>query len=277
MPAPQTQGQGVENSLNAANAVHWNGGHAVGTRFFDALSILLPQGEKFVIHAAQDAAALLKTPGAQVQGLIADEQAHQRAHRLDQRRLQQQQGPAAALVQHIDVVIAPLHHQPLAVRLAWACAFEHLTVLLARRVLRGPNGLTASAAPQARLWRWHCAEEIAHGHVLLALAAQSRIPYGQRVACYLAASMVLATDVARFMGAFLRDDCKTRRVHRVRLVRELCEAAWFGLTNGPALLWGWMRYFAPLRMQLRDRSVPPSPQRPALRLSMRRSKVSARH
>jgi uncharacterized protein len=268
------QGIGLKHSLTAADAVYWNGGHAVGTRFFDALSILLPQGEQFVIRAAQDAAVLLKTPGAEVQGLIDDEHAHQRAHCLDQRRLQRQRGPATGLIQHVEAVMAPLHHQPLAVRLASACAFEYLTVLLARRVLQGRGWLTPSAVPQARLWRWHCAEEIAHGHVLLALAAQHRIRYGQRVACYLAASMVLAADVVMLMRALLRDDCQARGVRRFRLVRELCGAARLVFTNGPVLLWGWLRYWGPLAQRGPDHGgLPPSPVQPCLRLGTRRHKA----
>jgi uncharacterized protein len=270
-------GLGLKNSLTAADAVHWNGGHAVGTRFFDALSILLPRGEQFVIQAARDAAAPLKATSADVQGLIDDEQAHQRAHRLDQRRLQRQQGPAAGLIQHVDAVMAPLHRQPLARRLALACAFETLTVLLSRRFLHGRGWLTLSAGPQARLWRWHCAEEIAHGHVLLALAGQHRIPYGQRVACYLAASTYLATDVVMLMHALLRDDCKARGVRRFRLVRELCGAAGLVLANGPALLWGWLRYFGPLPRLVPGRCSSPSRMLPSLRFGIHRRKASARN
>jgi uncharacterized protein len=264
----------LKNSLTAADAVYWNGGHAVCTRFFDALSILLPQGEQFVIHAAQDAAALLKTPSAEVQGLIDDEQAHQRAHRLDQRRLQRQQGPATGLIEHVGAVMAPLQSQPLALRLALACAFEYLTVLLSRRVLQGRGWLTASDIPQARLWRWHGAEEIAHGHVLLALAAQHRIRYGPRIACYLAASMYLAADVVMLMRALLRDDRQARGVRRFRLVCELCGAARLVLADGPVLLWGWLRYLGPLPQRDRDHGLPPSPVQPGLRLGIHRRKAS---
>jgi uncharacterized protein len=270
----QTAGSGLKYSSTAADAVHWNGGHAVGTRFFDALSILLPHGEQFVIQAARDTAAQSTSISADVQGLIDDEQAHQRAHRLDQRRLQRQQGPAADLAQLVDAVMAPLHRQPLALRLALACAFETLTVLLSRRVLHGRGWLTTSGVPQARLWRWHCAEEIAHGHVLLSLAGQHPIAYGQRIAAYLAASMALATDVVMLMHALLRDDCKARGVRRIRLVRELCGAAWLVFTNGPALLWGWLRYFGPLPRLERDHALRPSPVQPDLRLGTHRRKAS---
>jgi uncharacterized protein len=228
--------------------VHWNGGDAVRTRFFDALSILLPEGEQFVMLAARDAAALLGAQATGVQSLIDDERAHQRAHRQDQRRLQQQHGPALRLLRHVEGTMAPMHEQPVASRLALAAAFEYLTVLLARRVLhRRDRWIAASPSAQARLWRWHCAEEIAHGDVLLVLARQYKLAYAQRIGYYLLASVYLAADTVGSMGALLRDDCQARGVHRRRLVRELCSGAGVLLIESPALLRGWLRYFGPLR------------------------------
>jgi uncharacterized protein len=234
--------------VGAIRGVHWNGGDAVRTRFFDALSILLPEGEQFVIRAAHDAAALRGTPADEVQALINDEHAHQRAHRQDQRRLLQQHGPASRLLHSVEATMAPLNDLPVASRLALAAAFEYLTVLLARRVLHGRSRWLAEApSPQARLWRWHCAEEIAHGDVLLRLARQHRLAYGQRIGCYLLASAYLTADTAGLMRALLRDDRANRGVHRFRLLREFGSAARVVLIDGPAMLCGWLRYFGPLR------------------------------
>jgi uncharacterized protein len=228
--------------------IHWNGGDAVRTRFFDALSILLPEGEQFVMRAAQDAAALLGTRATPIQGLVDDERAHQRAHRQDQRRLLLQHGPAARLLRRVETTMSPLHDEPVASRLALAAAFEYLTVLLARRVLhRRDRWLAGSAAPQARLWRWHCTEEIAHGDVLLVLAGQHRLAYLRRIGWYLLASAYLTADALGIMVAFLRDDRMACGVGRRRLARELCSAARVVLAESPALLCGWARYFGPLR------------------------------
>jgi predicted metal-dependent hydrolase len=228
--------------------VHWNGGRVLGSRFFDALSMLLPQGEQFVIRATQDAAAMLGAPTAEVRGLIDDERSHQRAHRQDQRRLLLQHGPASGLLQRVETTMAMLSGEPVSSRLALAAAFEYLTVLLARRVLH-PRGrwLAASSSPQARLWRWHCAEEIAHGDVLLLLARQHRLAYGRRIGCYLLASTYLLADAMTFMQAFVRNDRATRGVSRAQLLREFGSAARISLMEAPALLCGWLRYFLPLR------------------------------
>jgi uncharacterized protein len=232
----------------SASAVYWNGGDAVRTRFFDALSILLSQGEAFVVRAAEDAATPAVKHSIGVQGLIDDELAHQRAHRQDQRRLLLQRGPAADLLRRAQAVLVPLHGQPLASRIALAAAFEYLTVLLARRVLHGRRTwLTPSAVPAARLWRWHCEQEIAHGHVMLALALQHRIGWGRRIACYLLAGAYLVSDVSSFMWVFLNHDRQVRGVSGWRLVRELCGAVGVVLAAGPALLRGGLAYLGPLR------------------------------
>jgi uncharacterized protein len=238
-----------ETNSAVLNAAYWNGGDAIRTRFFDALSVLLPEGELFVIDTVQQCGvAVGGTLDAESRQIIDDEHAHRRAHGLDLKRLQSQLGPAGALTVRAQAAVAPLHNETLETRLALAAAFEHLTVLLAQRVLRNGDWIAPSAAAQqARLWRWHCAEELAHAHVLPALLRSHGIGWWRRIAVYGAASLWLAGDVIAFMHAFLREDRRVRRLSRRRLVSDACAAAPILLRDGPALVWGWIRYFGPLQ------------------------------
>ncbi|MFL6697538.1 MAG: metal-dependent hydrolase, partial [Vitreoscilla sp.] len=113
----------------AAAPAPWNG-TIPRTRFFDALSLLLPAGESFVIEA-------LETCGTEAVGcdpaaesvlacFVREERAHQRAHRLYNRALIAATPAAAAPAQRADEAVAQLQGLPLIHRVALAAAFEQL-------------------------------------------------------------------------------------------------------------------------------------------------------
>lgn len=195
----------------------WNG-DLLRTRFFDALSLLLPSGEAFVIRAVSDWLADAPPGGgvdsalrSQAVQFVADEVAHQRAHRLYNERLAQQGLPVRALEARIEAAVARLAPLDLSTRLAMAAAFEQITAWLSAQVLKGSPWLSSRAnGREAKLWRWHCAEEVAHAHVAQALAAASGIGRARRAGCLLLAAIYLGTDVARTLAGLLKHDLISR-------------------------------------------------------------------
>lgn len=230
----------------------WNGDH-LRTRFFDALSLMLPSGEAFVIQAVADwlederhgrrAGDTLRT---QAQQFVREEQSHQRAHRLYNERLAQQGLPARELEARIEAAVAELAPLGLHTRLALAAAFEHLTALLSVEVLKGRAWLSPGAdGREARLWRWHCEEEIGHRHVVRDLAAASRVGFARRAGCLLLASLYLGLDVARLLTRLLRHDVQAGALRRFALAGQACR---FAAATAPGLLrlgLGWLGYLRP--------------------------------
>lgn len=231
----------------------WNGDH-LRTRFFDALSLLLPSGEAFVIRAVEDwlqderhgpqAGETLRT---QARHFVHEERSHQRAHRLYNDRLAQQGLPARELEARIEAAVAELAPLGLHTRLALAAAFEHLTALLSAEVLKGQPWLRSdNESREARLWRWHCEEEIGHRHVVRDLAAASRLSFTRRAACLLLASVYLGLDVARLLVRLLLHDLNRGALRRRALAGQACR---FAAAAAPGLLrlgWGWLGYLRPV-------------------------------
>ena len=133
-------------------------------------------------------------------------------------------------------------------RLALAAALEYLTALVSRQALRGEGWLVGGASRQARLWRWHCAEELAHHGVALRLLREAgRVGYARRMGLYVLASLILLGDVARHTRDFARTDRARGWLGRGGGVLSL---AGFALRQGPGLgrmAVGWLAYALPLR------------------------------
>jgi predicted metal-dependent hydrolase len=203
------------------------------TRLFDALSILLPSGETFVVESVEQAALSLDQDSPQCATLrkealrfVREEVSHQRAHRLYNDRLQLDGAPARELEQRIAAATRQLDTLDLHTRLAFATAFEQLTALISHEILRGPAWLTGKACRQADMWRWHCAEEIGHRHVTPWLLRAHRVATWRRMACFVAATGLLFIDVAGLVAALCAHDVRRRAVSRTTLLRQACRFAW---------------------------------------------------
>jgi predicted metal-dependent hydrolase len=240
----------VGRSVDGAGcAAPWNG-DAFRTRLFDALSLLLPCGEAFVIGAVSDwlAAAPQAEAGlrAQAERFVREEQSHQRAHRLYNDRLARSGAPAQALEQRIESAVRELSHLDLGTRLAMSAAFEHLTALLSTEVLRGAVWLTATPCRESQLWRWHCAEEIAHCHVTAHLLRAGKVGYLRRAGSLALATCFLGIDLTRLVFALCAHDVRCGAVSRGRL---LLQAAGLALRACPGVLRmaaGGLRYLMPM-------------------------------
>jgi predicted metal-dependent hydrolase len=232
----------------------WNGDH-LRTRLLDAISLLLPAGEEFVIGAVDDwLRCEARSTGAdpalrdEAQRFIDEERAHQRAHRLYNQRLAQQGLPAAELEQRIRAAVADLGSLGLPTRLALAAAFEHLTALLSQEMLAGGPWLCAAAdSRSARLWRWHCAEEIGHRHVVADLVAASRVGYMRRAGCLLLATAWLGLDVARLLASLLRQDLRSGALRRGALAAQAGRFSVAALPGVLRMAVGWWRSLVPVR------------------------------
>jgi len=180
----------------------WNG-TVPRTRIFDALSLLLPAGESFVIDALQawgaESASLDERARLELDRFVREERAHQRAHRLYNQALVARASVALAVAQRAEGAVAQLQGWPLVQRVALAAAFEQLTALLSHEVLAHGHllGDGGTASSEVRLWRWHAAEELAHCHVATQAAQACGVGHLRRVVALGMASAYLAIDVLR--------------------------------------------------------------------------------
>lgn len=223
----------------------------IRTYLFDAFSVLLPAGEQFVISVVESSALQLPptSPLAdQSRDFVAEERAHQRAHRLYNQQLEKQGFEVKKYEREIEKDLDALRAKlSLRAQLSLAAAFEHVTAVTSRIALRSGGLLSTSTSPQTRLWRWHCAEEVAHQHVTTDLLQALGVPYWQRIVYFLAASALMSFDVLRHLYGFARGDIARGRVSARQLGWATGRLLLRDGANLVRLASGWAAYFLPLK------------------------------
>jgi predicted metal-dependent hydrolase len=151
----------------AADLPHyWNGGDPFATHCLNALSSVFPDGEAFFVRSVQAYRDRIDDPNLRraIQGFAGQEAQHSHQHDAHLALLEAQGYTALLRLNRLadrGMRFANRHAPRLA--LASTAATEHLTALLARRILRDGSEFTARMEPRmAALWRWHAVEEAEH-------------------------------------------------------------------------------------------------------------------
>lgn len=164
-PHPAITPRNVRFAFAEALPVDWHSGDPAISRFYDALSLTFPEGERFFVDSVRPFADGIADPAFRrdVEAFIAQESIHAREHAAYNCRL----GKAGVPVEKFDRLIAWFarfvkRHLSARNQLAATCAYEHYTALFAERILGEPR-VMAGAHPLYRdLWRWHAMEEQEH-------------------------------------------------------------------------------------------------------------------
>ena len=234
----------MNGSSPKAGAEPWNR-TIPRSRFFDALSLLLPAGEAFVIDTlaqwrAQAGDAIDAGLRDELDRLIREERAHQRAHQCYNDALLAAMplaAPAAARAARATDEVARMR---LPMKMALAAAFEQLTALLSREVVSRPYLLPREASAQSRMWRWHAHEEIGHCHVALQAARHSGIGRGRKAMALCLATAFLSFDVLRCWWVLCRCDIEAGASRR-RVWVDACRFAFGALPSLSRMAAGWLR------------------------------------
>jgi predicted metal-dependent hydrolase len=228
----------------------WND-TSIKTYLFDACSVLLPAGEQFVISVVESSALRLQQTSALAEhsrSFVAEERAHQRAHRRYNQQLETQGFEVKKFEHMIEKDLEALQSKlSLDAQLALAAAFEHVTAVMSAAALRKNGLLSVKESSQTRLWRWHCAEEVAHQHVTTDLVRSLGIPYWQRIFFFMAASGLMAFDVIRHMHSFARLDIARGRVSSKEIRRAAGSLLLRDGANLAFMAIRWVAYFLPLK------------------------------
>ena len=215
---------------NDAQRPLWWNQDALRTRMLDALSMMLPSAEQFLLDTAAQWLRCDSVPSpyisrlaSQVRDFMADETAHQRAHQHYNARLAATGLPVAYWLERCDHAVSSLANLALEQRLALASAFEHLTAVFSKEILRTSSPwLTAEATVESRLWRWHCQEELAHSDVVFGLLPTVALSAGRRALTVLVAAGYLLSDLVGLTVAMCREDVRAGRSTWAGLALQAC-------------------------------------------------------
>lgn len=189
---------------------HWLGGDAFRSRFFDALSTLFPEGEKYFIECVRNYRDQVTDPElqAQVKDFIYQEAQHGRIHTDFNNRLAQQGIDIDDMIKQQQEVLGDfLRRRPAAWNLAHTAAAEHITAMMGHYLLNNREEL-ADADPRIRaIYFWHAVEEVEHKAVTYDVMKKvAQVGYFKRVAAMAVQSLVFPYYVFRIMRYMLRVD-----------------------------------------------------------------------
>ena len=174
---------------------YWYGGDPFATHCLNALSSMFPDGEAFFVRSVQryreriDDAELARA----IHGFAGQEGQHSHQHDRHVELLGAQGYRALARLNRLAArgMRFENRHFP-RWSLATTAALEHLTALLARRILERDSRFTAAMDPRmAALWRWHALEEAEHKAVAFDVLQRVAPSFALRVAALILATAAL--------------------------------------------------------------------------------------
>jgi uncharacterized protein len=141
----------------------WLNKNPYATALFNAMSYSFPKGEAFFVEAvkAHSEGAPPKL-AAEIRAFTIQEVTHSREHIAFNKRIAGAGYDLAPLERYVDDMVELAHQRAPIKNLAATVAFEHLTAIFARRILRDPRFLHGAEREAAALWRWHAIEEVEH-------------------------------------------------------------------------------------------------------------------
>ena len=146
----------------------WHSGEPGISRFYDALSLSFPEGERFFIDSVRHFVPQIDDPAlkAQAKGFAAQEAIHSREHVSYNAHLRRHDIDTRALERTIKWGLSVVRKWlPQKGQLAITCALEHYTALFAALILSDPQTMNGAHPFYADLWRWHAVEEDEHKSV----------------------------------------------------------------------------------------------------------------
>jgi predicted metal-dependent hydrolase len=164
---------------------YWYGGNAFATHYLDALSSVFPDGEAFFVRSVQRYRDEIDDPALRraIQGFAGQEAQHSHQHDRHLSLLDAHgYGALARANRFADRIMRRSNRVAPRFSLASTAALEHLTALLARRILSDGSRFTRPMDPRmAELWRWHALEEAEHKTVAFDVLQRVAPSYALRV------------------------------------------------------------------------------------------------
>lgn len=232
---PRTE---VDFDLDGDIPRYWFGGDAFKSRFFDAMSTLFPEGEKFFITCVRDYKDEIVDPELQqqVKDFMRQEAQHGRVHKQFNDRLQAQGVRVDNIEANTRKILSRIRElMPASFTLAQTAAAEHLTSIMAHSFFDRPD-VFAEADPRIRaMYIWHGVEEIEHKAVAFdVLKNVAKAGYFTRAGVMLYTSVMFPLHVFLILRHMLVVDGYSFRER-------------FGIwARGLRWLYGWNGLFRPL-------------------------------
>lgn len=196
--------------------VFWNDGDPILTRFFDALSVHFPDGERFFIQSVRNYQDKIVDPALkeEVRGFFRQEAQHGIVHDKYNAIMAAQGINVEETVARMKLFIRLTQkYMPAKYQLAMTAAFEHITATLGEGFMEGEGEMFRDAHPAMRaMFMWHGVEEVEHKAVAFDVYEQvAGGGYATRVAALAIGTALMHVIVAVTLWHMLKVDGLTGR------------------------------------------------------------------
>lgn len=215
-PAPPiTVRQDLDFQLGGDIPRYWFANDAFKTRFFDAMSVLFPEGERFFIACVNDWRSHVRDPVGQqaLHDFARQEAQHSKVHMAFNHRLASQGIKVDRIQanQRHHLFEQARGHLSKAHTLAITAASEHLTALMAHGFVERTDQFQ-HADPRVRaMYVWHAIEEVEHKGVAFDLMQEAaHVGYGLRAWALILVSLQFPLFVFQIVNHMLKVDGHSR-------------------------------------------------------------------
>ncbi len=190
---------------------YWFGGDAFKTRFFDAMSLIFPPGEKFFMVTVRDFRDQINDPKLlqDIKDFNRQEAQHSMVHAQYNDVLRKQGMPVERLIGWLDKLLFDKYRSRFSreYTLAITGALEHFTALGAHAMF-DERDIMASAHPKVRaMYAWHSIEEVEHKGVAYdVMIDYAKVGYFKRAAALLHATFIFPYVILMFTNEMLKAD-----------------------------------------------------------------------
>jgi len=189
---------------------YWFGGDAFKTRFFDAMSTIFPEGERYFISCVRDYRDQITDPQllADVKDFMRQEGQHGIVHTRYNERLKAQGIDVDMLeTTQRNLAIWARKTFPPVVTLADTAAAEHLTATMAEALCEDPAVLGQADHRMRAMYAWHAMEEMEHKAVAFdVLQKVAKAGYLRRTFALVMVTFLFNTNVFLSLRHMLKAD-----------------------------------------------------------------------
>jgi predicted metal-dependent hydrolase len=174
------------NLDNADIPTYWMDGDAFKSRFWDALSIIFPPGEKYFMSSVREFRGQITDPKMlqDIQDFNRQEAQHTLVHRQDNDRLRRQGVDVESLNAYVDQKLNVSYRKKYSkeYNLAITSALEHFTSIIAHTLFDKRDVMKGADHRVRAMYAWHAIEEVEHKGVAYdVMEDYAKVGYFKRV------------------------------------------------------------------------------------------------
>lgn len=189
----------------------WFGGDAFKTRFFDAMSTMFPEGERFFINCVRDFRDQVTDPELQqeIKDFIRQEGQHGIVHNQFNDRLRAQ-GIDVDAIERLERRFFDGYLRkwiPKKHTLALTAASEHMTAIMAHSFFERKEVLEAADPRMRAMYAWHAMEEVEHKAVAFDVMQKiAKVWYPRRILAMIEVSISFPIHTFLILNYMLKKD-----------------------------------------------------------------------